>query len=206
MPAPLIELRHIGKSFAGVHALDDLSLALGAGEIHCLAGENGSGKSTLIKIISGVYQPDHGEMLFDGEPVKAMTPIGAIARGVQVIFQDFSLFGNLTVAENLALSNELRDKRHVVSWRRVRRIAREAVAQLGVDLDLDADVERLPTSGRQLVAIARALMSDARLIIMDEPTTALTRKEVETLFRIVRDIQARGISVLFVSHKMREML
>ena len=206
MPSPLIELRHVGKSFAGVRALDDLSLALDPGEIHCLAGENGSGKSTLIKIVSGVYQPDQGELLFDGHPVRALTPIGAIARGVQVIFQDFSLFGNLTVAENLALSNELRDKRRIVNWRRVRALAEEAVAQLGVALDLDTDVERLPTAGRQLVAIARALMANARLIIMDEPTTALTRKEVETLFRIVRDIQARGISVLFVSHKMREML
>ncbi|MDA8250863.1 MAG: sugar ABC transporter ATP-binding protein [Rhodospirillales bacterium] len=206
MPPPLLELRHVGKSFAGVRALDDLSLAIAPGEIHCLAGENGSGKSTLIKIVSGVYQADQGELLFDGEPVRGLTPARAIARGVQVIFQDFSLFGNLTVAENLALSNELRDRRRFVRWRRVRAIAAEAVARLGVDLDLDADVERLPTSGRQLVAIARALMSDARLLIMDEPTTALTRKEVETLFRIVRDIQARGISVLFVSHKMREML
>jgi simple sugar transport system ATP-binding protein len=206
MPAPLIEFRHISKSFAGVHALDDLSLAIAPGEIHCLAGENGSGKSTLIKIISGVYQPDHGEVLFEGTPVRGLTPMGAIERGVQVIFQDFSLFGNLTVAENLALSNELRDKRRFVNWRRVRRLAADAVARLGVELDLDADVERLPTSGRQLVAIARALMSDARLIIMDEPTTALTGREVGTLFRIVRDIQSRGISVLFVSHKMREML
>ena len=206
MPPPLLELRHIGKSFAGVRALDDLSLTIAPAEIHCLAGENGSGKSTLIKIVSGVFVPDQGDMLFEGQPMRALTPARAIARGVQVIFQDFSLFGNLTVAENLALSNELRDRRRFVSWRRVRAIATQAVAQLGVELDPDADVERLPTSGRQLVAIARALMSDARLLIMDEPTTALTRKEVETLFRIVRDIQARGISVLFVSHKMREML
>lgn len=206
MSVPLLELRHVGKSFAGVRALDDLSLTIAPGEIHCLAGENGSGKSTLIKIISGVFHPDQGELLFEGQKVRALTPARAIARGVQVIFQDFSLFGNLTVAENLALSNELRDGRRFVNWRRVRAIAARAVAQLGVDLDLDAEVDRLPTSGRQLVAIARALMSDARLLIMDEPTTALTRKEVETLFRIVRDIQGRGISVLFVSHKMREML
>ncbi len=206
MPPPLLELRHIGKNFAGVRALDDLSLTIEPGEIHCLAGENGSGKSTLIKVISGVVVPDQGEMLFDGEAIRALTPVRAIACGVQVIFQDFSLFGNLTVAENLALSNELRDRRRFVSWRRVRAVATRAVARLGVDLDLDANVDRLPASGRQLVAIARALMSDARLLIMDEPTTALTRKEVETLFRIVRDIQARGISVLFVSHKMREML
>jgi simple sugar transport system ATP-binding protein len=206
MPAPLIELRHVSKRFAGVIALDDVSLSIAPGEIYCLAGENGSGKSTIIKLMSGVYQPDGGEILIDGAVVRALTPISAIAHGVQVIFQDFSLFGNLTVAENLALSTELRERRKVVDWRHVRTVAQEAVSRLGVQLDLDADLDRLPTSGRQLVAIARALMSDARLLIMDEPTTALTSKEVDALFTLVRDIQSRGISIVFVSHKMREML
>lgn len=206
MTAPLIELRNLGKSFGAVRALEDVSLAVGRGEIHCLAGENGSGKSTLIKIISGVSRPDRGEILIDGHPVQHLTPREAIRHGVQVIYQDFSLFGNLTVAENLALSTELREKRSLVSWGRVRRIAREAIEKLGVALDLDALVETLPTAGKQLVAIARALMSDPRLLIMDEPTTALTGREVEALFRVVRDIQSRGIAVLFVSHKMREML
>jgi simple sugar transport system ATP-binding protein len=206
MTAPLIELRHIGKSFAAVRALQDVSLTIGQGEIHCLAGENGSGKSTLIKVISGVWQPDQGEILIDGQKISGLTPRAAIAHGVQVIYQDFSLFGNLTVAENLALSTELQEKRKLVSWGRVRRIAEEATRKLGVDLDLDALVETLPTAGKQLVAIARALMSDPRLLIMDEPTTALTGREVEALFRVVRDIQSRGIAVLFVSHKMREML
>jgi simple sugar transport system ATP-binding protein len=206
MNAPLIELRHIGKSFAAVRALQDVSLRIGKGEIHCLAGENGSGKSTLIKVISGVWQPDQGEILIDGRPIEKLTPRAAIAHGVQVIYQDFSLFGNLTVAENLALSTELQEGRKIVSWARVRRIAEAAIQKLGVDLDLNALVETLPTAGKQLVAIARALMSDPRLLIMDEPTTALTGREVEALFRVVRDIQSRGIAVLFVSHKMREML
>ncbi|MFZ6761679.1 sugar ABC transporter ATP-binding protein [Pseudoroseomonas sp. WGS1072] len=206
MTAPLIELRHLGKSFGAVHALKDVSLAIGRGEIHCLAGENGSGKSTLIKIISGVNQPDRGEILIDGQAVAGLTPRDAIARGVQVIYQDFSLFPNLTVAENLALSLELQSGTRIVSWRRVRRIAEEATRKLGVALDPDAPVETLPTAGKQLVAIARALMSDPRLLIMDEPTTALTGREVAALFRVVRDIQSRGIAVLFVSHKMREML
>ncbi|MBC9207209.1 sugar ABC transporter ATP-binding protein [Roseomonas aerophila] len=206
MTAPLIELRHIGKSFAAVRALQDVSLTIGRGEIHCLAGENGSGKSTLIKVISGVWQPDQGEILIDGQKISGLDPRAAIAHGVQVIYQDFSLFGNLTVAENLALSTELQAKRKLVSWGRVRRIAEEAKRKLGVELDLDALVETLPTAGKQLVAIARALMSDPRLLIMDEPTTALTGREVEALFRVVRDIQSRGIAVLFVSHKMREML
>jgi simple sugar transport system ATP-binding protein len=206
MTPPLIELRHIGKSFSAVRALEDVSLTIGRGEIHCLAGENGSGKSTLIKVISGVWQPDQGELLIDGQKMEGMTPRAAIQHGVQVIYQDFSLFGNLSVAENLALSMELQEGRKLVSWRRIRSIAQEAIRKLGVDLDLDALVETLPTAGKQLVAIARALMSDPRLLIMDEPTTALTGREVEALFRVVRDIQGRGIAVLFVSHKMREML
>ncbi len=203
---PLLRLQGIGKSFAGVRALDGVSLEVGRGEIHCLAGENGSGKSTVIKVISGVHRPDAGSIAWDGEILPALTPADAIRRGIQVIYQDFSLFPNLTVAENLALPSELRERRRVVGWRRVRRVAEEAAARLGVAVDLDAEVASLPVSGRQLVAIARALMADARLLIMDEPTTALTRREVEALFRIVRDVQARGIAVLFVSHKMREML
>ncbi len=206
MAEPLLELRNVGKSFAGVRALDEVSLRIDRGVIHCLAGENGSGKSTIIKVISGVHSADQGEILFDGKRVHHLAPMDAIARGVQVIYQDFSLFGNLTVAENLALGTELRARRKVVDWHRVRAVAGEAVARLGVELDLDAEVASLSTAGRQLVAIARALMADARLLIMDEPTTALTGKEVETLFRIVREIRARGLAVLFVSHKMREML
>jgi simple sugar transport system ATP-binding protein len=206
MAEPLLELRGVGKSFAGVRALDDVSLCIDGGVIHCLAGENGSGKSTIIKVISGVHPADQGELRFEGQPARLRAPQDAIARGVQVIYQDFSLFGNLTVAENLALGTELRERRKVVSWRRVREVAAEAVQRLGVELDIDAEVAALPTAGRQLVAIARALMADARLLIMDEPTTALTGKEVETLFRIVRELKARGLAVLFVSHKMREML
>ncbi len=206
MTAPLIELRDIAKRFAGVTALDGVSLSIGRGEIHCLAGENGSGKSTLIKVVSGINAPDRGEILVDGARAPAMTPRQAIALGVQVIYQDFSLFGNLTVAENLSIGSELRERRRLVSWRRMRAHAEAAVQRLGVRLDLDATVDSLPTSGRQLVAIARALMANPRLLIMDEPTTALTGREVATLFGVVREIQSRGIAVLFVSHKMREML
>ncbi|WP_114011548.1 sugar ABC transporter ATP-binding protein [Cohaesibacter intestini] len=206
MSEAFIELRNIGKQFLGLRALDDVSLTINKGEIHCLAGENGSGKSTLIKIISGVYQPTEGEIFIEGEKVENLTPIESVNRSIQVIYQDFSLFGNLTVAENLALNTELRNKVKLVNWGRVRKMAKEAIDRLGVSIDLDAEVASLPTSSKQLVAIARALMSDVKLIIMDEPTTALTGKEVETLFQIVRDIQSKGIAILFVSHKMREML
>ncbi|MBN9047181.1 MAG: sugar ABC transporter ATP-binding protein [Rhizobiales bacterium] len=206
MSENLIELRHIGKRFGGVKALDDVSLTIKPGEIHCLAGENGSGKSTIIKVMSGVYTPEDGEMLIDGQPVGKLDPVKSVHHGVQVIYQDFSLFGNLTVAENLAINTFLIEGRRTVDWKRVRELARKALDRLGVSIDLDADVDSLPTSGKQIVAIARAVMADARLIIMDEPTTALTRHEVDALFKIVRDIQAQGIAVLFVSHKMREML
>lgn len=206
MSEAFIELRHITKRFAGITALDDLSLSINPGEIHCLAGENGSGKSTLIKIMSGVYQPDEGEILIDGKPVRNLSPIESINRGIQVIYQDFSLFGNLTVAENLALNTLLQEKKKLVNWKLVRLLARQAMDKLNVDIDLDTDVENLSTAGKQIVAIARALMSGVRLIIMDEPTTALTGNEVTVLFEIVRAIQAQGIAILFVSHKMREML
>lgn len=206
MTENLIELRRIGKRFGGVKALDDVSFAIKPGEIHCLAGENGSGKSTVIKIMSGVYTPEDGEILIDGKAVGKLDPVKSVHHGIQVIYQDFSLFGNLTVAENLAINTFLMEGRKAVDWKRVRELAQQALDRLGIKMDLDADVDSLPTSGKQIVAIARAVMADARLLIMDEPTTALTRHEVDALFKIVRDLQAQGIAVLFVSHKMREML
>ncbi len=201
-----LELRDVSKRFSGVQALDKISLRIMPGEIHCLAGENGSGKSTVIKVISGVYQPDEGEILIDGKHISELSPVDAIAHGVQVIYQDFSLFGNLSVAENLAINTQLREQRTWVNWTQARQLAADALRRLGVNIDLDARVDSLSTAQKQLVAIARSLMADVRLIIMDEPTTALTGKEVDALFKIVRDIQSKGISILFVSHKMREML
>ncbi len=204
--APLVALRGVTKLFGGVRALDRVSFAIAPGEVHCLAGENGSGKSTVIKVISGVHRPDEGEIGIAGTVHGALTPRAAIAAGVQVIYQDFSLFPNLTVAENLALAQEVRDGRRLVSPRRMRAVAEEALSRLGdAALDLDEEVGRLPVAGRQLVAIARALVADARLLIMDEPTTALTHHEVEGLFGRVRALKRAGIAVLFVSHKMREM-
>ena len=202
----LLTLDDISKHFAGVQALNGLSLSIDAGEIHCLAGENGSGKSTVIKVMSGVYKPDRGTIALDGRIIPPFDPISAIHAGIQVIYQDFSLFGNLTVAENIAFGAELGEGRHLVNWRRVRRIAEEALERLGVDLDPDADVDALPTAGRQLVAIARAMIARPRLLIMDEPTTALTRREIDSLFSVVNEIRRGGVAALFVSHKMREML
>ena len=201
-----LELKNIDKHFSGIKALDNLSLRINKGEIHCLAGENGSGKSTLIKVISGIYQPDNGEIEIEGQTVYHSSPLFAINHGIQVIYQDFSLFDDLTVAENIALNSELRDKKRFVNWRKIKSIAEHSLKQLNVDIDLYANVGTLSTSGKQLVAIARALLDNVKLLIMDEPTTALTTKEINVLFEVIKNLQSKGIAVLFVSHKMREML
>lgn len=200
-----IKLKGISKSFAGVRALQNIDMEIKQGEVRCLAGENGGGKSTLIKIISGFYQPDDGTIEIDGTEYTSLTPQQAIDLGIQVIYQDFSVFPNLTVAENIALMAERQEGKRIVNWKNVRERAKEALDTIGVDLDLDMLVGDLPVAGKQLVAICRSLLLKVHLLIMDEPTTALTRTEVESLFRVVRDLKAKGISVVFVSHKLEEV-
>jgi len=207
MQDAFLDVRHISKRFGGVQALRDVSLTMGRGEIHCLAGENGSGKSTLIKIIAGVCRPDEGEIIIKGHSSRShFRPIDALREGIQVIYQDLSLFPNLTVAENLAINSLMERRCRWATPRRIRHIASEAISRLGFEIDLQREVAGISVAERQLVAIAKALLQDARLIIMDEPTTALTRREIDSLFQIVRNLQARGISILFVSHKLTEVL
>ena len=201
----IIKATNIKKYFGGVKALDGVSLEIKKGEIHCLAGENGCGKSTIINIISGFYTPDEGIIEIDGQQYDHMTPQLAIASGIQVIYQDLSLFPNLTVRENLALNMEVAAGRKFVNKKRMNRIAEAAVAKLGLDIDLDETVENLTFGMRQMIAISRALLNDAKLIIMDEPTTALTKREVKTLFKLIKQLQGQGIAVLFVSHKLDEV-
>ena len=205
MAQALLKAVDITKSFAGVRALKGVSLEIMPGEIHCLAGENGCGKSTLIKVISGVHPRDGGTLEFDGKSMDKFSPIDAIMAGIQVIYQDFSVFPNLTVMENLALNTELAAKRKLVSKKRMRQIAEEAIAKIDFHVDLDALVGSLSVAEKQMVAISRALMFNAKLIIMDEPTTALTRKEVKALFDIIMKLKAEGIAILFVGHKLDEV-
>lgn len=205
MAQSLLRAVDIQKSFAGVHALKGVNLDIAPGEIHCLAGENGCGKSTLIKIISGVYTPDAGHIEFGGKTYTKISPIDAINMGIQVIYQDFSIFPNLTVMENLAFNTELAEGHKLVSWKRLRKIATEAVAKINFQVDLDEKLGDLSVAEKQLVAISRALMFGAKLIIMDEPTTALTKKEVKALFKIILDLKKQGIAILFVSHKLDEV-
>lgn len=205
-PSPVLEVRNIVKTFGGVAALSDVSLSLVPGEVLCLAGENGCGKSTLIKIISGAEKPDSGEIIVDGTTYSSMDPTIAIKSGIQVIYQDFSLFPNLTVAENIVLTAAVAGRRRLHSARAARPTAQAVVDDLGLHLDLDADVEQLSVADKQLTAICRALVSDARVLIMDEPTTALTHTEVDRLFVIVERLRAKGVGLIFVSHKLDEVL
>lgn len=202
----LLHVDGVRKRFGGVQALDGVSFDVFAGQVHCLAGENGSGKSTLIKVVSGAEAPDEGTVTVLGHTRRIVTPRAAIRDGVQVIYQDLSMFPNLTVAENIALGPAIASGKQSFSAKRARRVAEDAMAQIGISLPLDANVEDLPISQRQLTAICRALAQDARILFMDEPTTALTWREVSSLFEVVHRLSARGVGVVVVSHKFNEVL
>lgn len=206
MSSEFLRLVDIEKQFSGIPVLKKVSLSIGRGEIRCLAGENGCGKSTLIKIVSGVYDFDGGSVYIDGVQHHQLQPVDSINAGIQVIYQDFSLFAGLTVMENLALNTQIEQKKFIVRRKEMRDIAERCLAQINVKIGLDRLVGDLSVADKQLVAISRALVNDAKLIIMDEPTTALTQHEVDSLFGIIKGLKERGISTLFVSHKMREML
>jgi simple sugar transport system ATP-binding protein len=201
-----LQLTNISKAFGGVRALQNINFALEAGEVHSLVGENGSGKSTLIKIIAGILQPAiGGRIVIDGREQHRLDPAKSTACGIQVIYQDLSLFPNLTVAENIAIAQSA-GRPHIVRQGEFKRVARATMARIGVSLDLDAKVSELSISARQLVAVCRAVAANAKLVIMDEPTSSLTRTEVDGLLRLVRDMQGKGVSTLFVSHRLDEVL
>jgi len=203
---PLVRMQGVVKRYGGVVALDGVDMAIRPGEAVCLAGENGSGKSTLIKILAGVEQPTAGTIHIDGKPRRRLDPRASADAGVMVIYQDFSLFPNLTVAENIAFAGELGAGHRFVDGKRMRARARAALERIDVDIPIDVRVESLPVAHKQLVAICRALAADAKLIIMDEPTTALTEREVGHLLGIIRRLKEDGVAVLFVSHKLAEVL
>lgn len=201
----LLELRGINKSFGGVKALKDINMKIYTGQVLCLAGENGCGKSTLIKIISGFYEPDGGSIVMDGRAYEKMNLREAIKAGIQVVYQDFSIFPNLSVYENIALNTLLVNRKKLVSRSRMKEIAVSALKQIGADIPLMVNVETLSVADKQLVAIARAIVNDARLLILDEPTSALTNREVKELFRVIESLKEKGIAIVFVSHKLDEI-
>ena len=201
----VLEAKHINKSFIGVQALKDISIKINSGEIHCLAGENGCGKSTLVKNISGVYTPDSGEIILGGNTYHNLTPMQAMKEGIQVIYQDLSLFQHLTVAENIAISRLKFDRNKMISWKKVYAIAQEQLDKIGVKMDLGQTVGEISMANRQLTAICRALAQDAKILFMDEPTTALTKTEVERLLNIMVDLKKKGLAIIFISHKLDEV-
>ncbi|WP_399921935.1 sugar ABC transporter ATP-binding protein [Streptomyces kanamyceticus] len=202
---PVLAAHGLGKSFGAVRALQDVSLHLHAGEAHALAGENGAGKSTLIKILAGVHRPDAGSLLLDGEPLVLHGPADARDAGIAVIYQEPTLFPDLSVAENIFMGRQPRRSLRRVDHKAVAEAARALFARLDVDLDPGQPARGLSIADQQIVEIAKALSFDARVLIMDEPTAALTGSEAARLFGVVRALREQGAAVLFISHRLDEI-
>ena len=202
----ILALDGISKSFPGVRALANVSFDVRSGEVHALLGENGAGKSTAIKIMSGVYQPDTGTILLDGKAVRFASPQEAQAAGIATIYQELLLFPELSVAENIFMGHAPRGRFGAIDWKDMRGKAEKLLASLDIhDLDVNALVGSLSVGNRQRVEIAKALSHNARVLIMDEPTAALTEHDVERLFRIVRLLRDRGVGIVYISHRLEEV-
>ncbi|MFN8474072.1 MAG: sugar ABC transporter ATP-binding protein [Anaerolineae bacterium] len=206
-PSPgkvLLEMKNIGKTFPGVRALEGVSLTVREGQVHALLGENGAGKSTLIKILSGAYTKDEGEIFFEGKPVEIRGPQDAQALGISTIYQEFNLARDLTIGENIYLGH-LPTKRTGVDWAQVREGSRRILDTLGVSLSPDTLTSTLSVAEQQLVEIAKSLNRKTRILIMDEPSAVLGEKDLEKLFEVVRSLQAQGIGIIYISHRLREI-
>jgi ribose transport system ATP-binding protein len=202
----ILELKHVVKRFGGAVALSGVDFTLARGEVHGLLGENGAGKSTLMKILSGVHSPDEGEIILEGRPVRFSSPAGAKALGIGMIYQELTTMPTLTVAENVFLGRQYTNKLGLVDWGRMRKEAREALHGLGIDIDVERRMGQLSLGNQQLVEIARIIISGARIIIFDEPTSALSGPESERLFALMRQLKARGTSMIFISHFLEDVL
>jgi rhamnose transport system ATP-binding protein len=200
---PLIELRGISKSFAATAALTDMTLSFEAGEVHAIVGENGAGKSTLIKIMTGVYQPDAGEIVFEGKPLAIRSPQAAQHLGIAAIYQEPMVFPDLDVAENIFISHQ--GLGTLMNWPRLYKEADALIARLGITLDVRRAASGLTLAEQQTVEIARALSLKVKLLIMDEPTASLSAHEVERLLIIARALKERGVAILYISHRLDEI-
>lgn len=202
----IVVAEQISKSYVGVQALDNVSITIKEGEIKCLAGENGCGKSTFVKIIAGVEEVTSGRIKINGKEMTKHTTKEAIDEGIQVIFQDLSLFDAMTVAENIAMNKLVKEGKPITNKKEIEKIAKDTLDLIGVNISLNEQVQELSIANRQLIAICRALALDAKLLFMDEPTTALTKNEVDSLLNIVLGLKKRGIAVVFISHKLDEVM
>jgi ribose transport system ATP-binding protein len=201
---PLLRLVGISKAFAGVRALDGVDFDVHAGEVHALCGENGAGKSTLMKIMSGIYQPDAGSINIEGRPAALGTTRAAEAAGVVMIHQELNLVPHLSVAENIFLAREPR-RGWFIDRQRLRADARRCLDRLGMNIDPDVPVHTLPVAQQQMVEIAKALSMDAKVVIMDEPTSSLTEAETAQLFRVIHELRCDGVGIVYISHRLDEM-
>jgi len=202
----LLELNGISKTFPGVKALDNVHFRLKAGSVHALMGENGAGKSTFIKVITGVHKPDCGEIRLDGKPIVFSDPREATARGIAAIYQHVTCYPDLSVAENIFVGHELtRGKSGRIDWKTMNRLSEGYLKQLGTDIDPRTTMGALSVAQQQIVEIAKALSINARIIIMDEPTAALTKRESEELYRITRQLRDEGKGIIFISHRFEDM-
>jgi len=203
---PLLEVKGLSKSFPGVRALDGVDLTIRAGEVIGLLGENGAGKSTLVKTLAGVYRPDAGTISYQGRRARFTSIAQAQAAGLSLIFQELNNCPNLKPLDNLFLGKEIRRRgTPFLDYPAMRAKARQLFDHLGIHVDLDADVSQLSTAVQQMIEIAKALLSDVKLLVMDEPTSSLTDKETERLFKVVRELKERGTAVVFISHKLTEV-
>ncbi|NRB31762.1 MAG: sugar ABC transporter ATP-binding protein, partial [Rhizobiaceae bacterium] len=202
---PLLSLSGVTKSFPGVRALSDVSLHLYPGKVTALVGENGAGKSTVVKVLTGIYQPDEGEIHIDGQQVRFPAPQSAESAGVTAIHQETVLFDELSVAENIFLGHAPKGKFGLIDKGLMTSRASEILSGIGAKIDPSATLKELGTANKHLVAIARALSIDARVVIMDEPTAALSQKEIEELYELVEGLKSQGKAILFISHKFDEI-
>lgn len=200
----ILTLKNITKEFPGVKALDDVTINIERGTIHGLVGENGAGKSTLIKVLAGIYQPNKGEIILDGKPCRFNGPIEARRAGISVVHQEIKLAEPLSVAENMFLGN-VQLKNGLVDWKGMRRRAREIVEDLGMDIDINAQVSSLTVAKKQIVEIMHAINNNSRILIMDEPSAVLTDRELEVMFRIVKQLRDEGITIIYISHRLDEI-
>lgn len=203
--SPYLAVRKVSKSFPGVQALQDVSIDAYRGEVLALLGENGAGKSTLLKTVFGVYAPDAGEITVDGTPVQFQRPSDALRSGIAMVHQELSLVPQMTAVQNIVLGKES-TKAGIIDWPEARSRARRSLAALGFCARPDVPVQRLSVAQQQLIELARALTTDAKLIILDEPTASLTTQESEQLFEIIRQLRDRGVAVIYVSHRLKEVL
>jgi len=205
-PAPLLQLRGISKSFGRNQVLSDVSLAVRAGQVHALVGENGAGKSTLMNIIGGIHRPDAGAVLLGGRPVSFAGPLQAIKSGVSIVHQELSLAPNLSVAQNIFSHREPVTRLGFIRWRELYRLAEDILSRMGLHIDVTRPAASFSVAVQQLVEIAKALSQNARILIMDEPTSALSDHEIERLYGIIGDLKSQGVAVVFISHKLGEVL